>query len=89
MRAEIRRLHIDPATFTPDDPERFAFLIQMIAGPAGEKGEESFDFEVCTPGWLHDRARREGPVNGRHHLVTRLAVAYTVRLSCASSSGRP
>jgi hypothetical protein len=72
MQAEIRYLHtpdIDPATFTPDDPERFAFLVQMIAGPAGEKGEESFDFEVCTPGWLHERASREGPVNGRHHLI--------------------
>ncbi|MGD0701507.1 MAG: immunity 8 family protein [Trebonia sp.] len=72
MQAEIRYLRtpdINPATFTPDDPERFAFLVQMIAGPAGEKGEESFDFEVCTPGWLHERARREGPVNGRHHLI--------------------
>ena len=72
MRAEIRYLHtpdIDPATFVPDDPKRFAFLVQMIAGPAGAEGEESFDFEVCTPGWLHELIRRDGPVNGRHHVI--------------------
>jgi len=72
MHAEIRYLHtpdIDPGTFVPDDPERFAFLVQLIAGPAGEKGEESFDFEVCTPGWLREQARLEGPLNGRHHVI--------------------
>jgi hypothetical protein len=72
MRAEIRHLHtpdIDPYTFIPDDSERFMFLVQMLAGPAGEQGEESFQFEVCTPQWLHDRIRREGPINGRHHVI--------------------
>jgi hypothetical protein len=72
MQAEIRYLHtpgIDPATFVPDDPERFAFLVQMIAGPAGGEGEESFDFQVCTPGWLHELIRRDGPVNGRHYVI--------------------
>src|SRR5260221_6324103 len=72
MQAEIHYLHtpdIDPDTFAPDDPERFAFLVQMHAGPAGGKGEESFDFEVCTPGWLLERARREGPMNGRHLVI--------------------
>jgi hypothetical protein len=72
MRAEIHHLltpDIDPETFAPDDPERFAFLVQMLAGPAGEPGEESFQFEVCTPGWLQDQVRREGPMSGRHHVV--------------------
>lgn len=55
MRAEIRHLltpDIDPDTFVPDDPERFSFLVQMLAGPLSEEGEESFQFNVCTPGWL-------------------------------------
>jgi hypothetical protein len=72
MRAEIHHLltpDIDPAAFVPDDPERFAFLVQMLAGPAGEEGEESFQFEVCTPGWLRDRVRTEGPMSGRHFVI--------------------
>lgn len=72
MRAEIRHLltpDIDPDSYVPDDPERFAFLVQMLAGPLGEPGEESFQFTVCTPGWLHEQVQRDGPVNGRHHVI--------------------
>ncbi|WP_086846907.1 immunity 8 family protein [Amycolatopsis kentuckyensis] len=70
-RAEIRYLltpDIEPETYVPEDPERFMFLVQLIAGPAGEPGEESFDFEVCSPGWLAEQARG-GPVSGRHHVI--------------------
>lgn len=70
-RAEIRFLHtpdIDPETYVPEDPERFVFLVQLIAGPAGERGEESFGFEVCSPGWLAEQART-GPITGRHHVI--------------------
>jgi len=72
MQAEIRHLltpDIDPDTYVPDDPERFAFLVQMLAGPSGEPGEESFQFEVCTPGWLLQQVRQDGYMNGRHHVV--------------------
>ncbi|KAA8885733.1 hypothetical protein F3087_29335 [Nocardia colli] len=72
MHAAIRYLltpDIDPATFSPADPGKFMFLVQMLAGPADGPGEESFQFEVCTPAWLHERARREGPVTGRHQVI--------------------
>jgi hypothetical protein len=72
MRAEIRHLlcpDIEPDTFVPEDPSRFSFLVQLLAGPAGEEGEESFDFVVCTPGWLADRVEQDGPTNGRHHVI--------------------
>jgi hypothetical protein len=72
MQAEIRHLltpDINPDTYVPDDPDRFAFLVQMLAGPAGEPSEESFQFEVCTPGWLHQQVQRDGPLNGRHHVI--------------------
>ncbi|PXX54029.1 immunity protein 8 of polymorphic toxin system [Nocardia tenerifensis] len=71
MRAVIRHLltDTDPAAFAPDDPEKFVFLVQMLAGPSDGPGEESFQFEVCTPGWLLERTRREGPVNGRHQVI--------------------
>jgi hypothetical protein len=70
-RAEIRWLltpDIEPESYVPEDPERFVFLVQMIAGPAGEAGEESFQFEVCSPGWLREQAR-SGPVSGRHYVI--------------------
>lgn len=41
----------------------------VLARLPGGEGEESFDFEVCTPGWLHELIRRDGPVNGRHHVI--------------------
>jgi hypothetical protein len=72
MQAEIRHLltpDIDPDTFVPDHPDRFMFLVDMPAGPAAGPGEESFQFEVCTPGWLHERARHDGPITGRHYVI--------------------
>lgn len=41
----------------------------MLVGPAGEQGEESFQFEVCTPGWLAEQIEHDGPTNGRHYVV--------------------
>lgn len=72
MRYEVRHLltpDIDPDTFVPDDPDRFVFLVQMLAGPLGERGEESFQFLVCTPGWLQEQVERDGAMNGRHHVI--------------------
>jgi hypothetical protein len=72
MRAQIRHLltpDIDPTTFAPEDPERFMFVVQMLAGPYDGQGEESFQFTVCTPGWLHDHVNRKGPMPGAHHVI--------------------
>lgn len=62
MRAELRSLHApdaasgDVGAFDPDDTEDFALLVQALIGPAGDRGEEMFDFTVCTASWLggHD-----------------------------------
>ncbi|MCK2222051.1 Imm8 family immunity protein (plasmid) [Actinomadura sp. ATCC 31491] len=62
MKAAIRHLHtpdIAPGTYVPDDPQRFMFLVQMIAGPDDGPGDESFDFTVCTPQWLQDQVERD------------------------------
>ncbi|TJZ99268.1 Imm8 family immunity protein [Actinacidiphila oryziradicis] len=72
MRAQIRHLltpDIDPTTFAPEDPERFMFVVQLLAGPCDGEGEESFQFIVCTPGWLQDRVSREGPMPGVYHVI--------------------
>jgi hypothetical protein len=59
---------IDPDTHVPDDPENFAFLVEMIAGPSNGPGDEQFQFIVCTAGYLAEQVRRRGPMPG-HHLV--------------------
>ena len=47
VHAEIRRLHspdvADLTTYVPQDPHDFGFLLQIMAGPVGREGEESFD----------------------------------------------
>lgn len=73
MQAELRRLHSpdtpDLQSYSPVHPEHFGILVQAMVGPKGGRGEESFDFMVCSPTWLGDRAAEEGCVAGRHHLV--------------------
>ncbi len=73
--AQIKRLHSpdipDLPAYEPTDPERFGFLLQIIAGPAGEDGEESFDVTVCTPSWIQENLGPTDILIGRHHLIVR------------------
>ena len=73
MKAEVRRFHSPDITdldaYMPPDPTNFAFQLQVMAGPKGAAGEESFDLEVCTPEWLGERLRTDSVVMGRHHLI--------------------
>jgi hypothetical protein len=72
ISAEVKRLHspdvFDLVGYTPADSERFGFLLQIIAGPAGNEGEESFDVIVCTPKWFDEQCSSTSIVLGRHHL---------------------
>ena len=73
MRAELRRLHSpdidDLVSYAPSQGATFAFLLQVMAGPQGREGEESFDVFVCTPEWLKQNQRRTDLVVGRHYLI--------------------
>ncbi|HEV2885883.1 MAG TPA: immunity 8 family protein [Jatrophihabitans sp.] len=72
MRAVIRRLHSPDAdldTYLPIDPTDVGVLVQIMAGPEGKPGEESFDVVVCTARWLDRWVAEHGPLVGRHHLI--------------------
>jgi hypothetical protein len=72
MRGELRRMHSpdvpDLRSWSPDQGPA-AILVQLMVGPDDGRGEESFDVTLCTADWLGQRARSEGIVDGRHHVV--------------------
>lgn len=72
MRAELRQLltveHEDPSVVRPDD-EAFCISLRAMIGPMGSEGEESFDFDVCSPAWFHVALKADPVVSGRFMLV--------------------
>jgi hypothetical protein len=72
MRAELKSLFspdADPLEdFRPTGP--FGILVMAMIGPAGERGEESFDFMLCTPEWFSANTSDEFTI-GRHYLFVR------------------
>lgn len=72
MKAALRRLHspdvYDLSSWAPED-EDFGIIVQLLVGPEGRPGEESFDITLCTPGWLAERVRKDGIIDARHHVV--------------------
>ena len=72
VTAQVKRLHSpdvgDLASYVPENPTDFGFLLQVIAGPAGARGEESFDVMVCTPRWLSQNLGPDGMLIERHYL---------------------
>lgn len=73
MRPEVKGLHspdvFDLQAYVPEEPECFSLLLQIMAGVAGEDGEESFDVQVCTPMWLAQNHKQSEVVIGRHLLI--------------------
>jgi hypothetical protein len=73
MKAEIARFHSpdveDLGGFRPDDPEHVGFLLQVLVGPEGTGGEESFDVQVGTPGWFLRGRGEEVASPGQHTIL--------------------
>ena len=95
MKASIRRLHSPDVTdlvgYRPTDSDGFGFLLQVMIGPEGGEGEESFDVTVCSPNWLLARHNKEDVVIGRHHLIMfeydYLRLKRTIEEFCKSCEG--
>jgi hypothetical protein len=75
MRAELRSLHSADSedgsvgSFRPDDSEHFSLQVTALVGPAGQEGEEGFDFTVCSPTWLARGELPKGFAFQRHTLL--------------------
>ncbi|MEV6071909.1 Imm8 family immunity protein [Nocardia sp. NPDC052001] len=70
MRAELKGLHSPDPEPTAASPleQRDTLFVQLLIGPAGEPGEESFGIMVCTPKGLQRLVDEHGPISGRHYL---------------------
>jgi hypothetical protein len=55
-------------TFQPEGD--FGIYIDAMVGPAGQPGEESFGFTLCTPTWFAQNMRDQFAL-GRHYLFVR------------------
>jgi hypothetical protein len=73
MKAELRYLHSpdinDLENYLPENPDNFCVLIQALIGPSKDKGEEAFDFLVCTPKWISNEVEKEEFILGKDHIV--------------------
>lgn len=70
MRAELRSLFssdVDDLR-SYSSAESFRVTVRAMIGPKGEPGEESFDFDVCSPAWLADELGRRPLIAGRCRL---------------------
>ncbi|MCS1350871.1 immunity 8 family protein [Mechercharimyces sp. CAU 1602] len=73
MNAELKGFYStdvdDVLNFMPLNEEEFSFSLQLLVGPKGMDGEESFEVEVCTPKWILREYDRSEVVMGRHRLI--------------------
>jgi hypothetical protein len=74
MIAELRALlTVEHESLESIRPEGDAFCVSLraLVGPAGAPGEESFDFDVCSPAWLERELDSHAILRGRFLLIVR------------------
>jgi hypothetical protein len=62
MKAQVRSMSspdTDLVRFTPEDPENFSFLLEVVVGPSDDEGAELLQLVVCTLRNLEERLVRE------------------------------
>lgn len=74
MNAELRELltlEHEPLDSVQSGSGAFRVSLRALIGPLGSPGEESFDFDVCSPAWLEAELDRHPIIGGRFLLITR------------------
>lgn len=73
MKAEIKYFHspdiIDLEKFSPEVPDEFYFLLQIMVEEKDWDGAESFDTIVHTPKWLLNNIEKDQMIYGSHYLI--------------------
>ena len=73
MKPEIKYFYSpdieDLKKYSPKQKNNFSFLLQVIIGVEGMEGEESFDFEICTPHWLLENYEKNKIIFGRGYII--------------------
>ncbi|WP_454645473.1 immunity 8 family protein [Bradyrhizobium liaoningense] len=59
-----------PSLETYNPVGEFGILVFAMVGPAGDRGQESFQITVCTPDWFLQHMNKS-IASGRHHLFVR------------------
>ena len=60
---------IDLATFQPEEPDNFLFLLEYIIGISGKDGGDIFQIIVWTPKWLLKNYGKEDTLYCSHRLI--------------------
>ena len=72
MKLKIKVVHspdIDYLeNYQPETADNFGFFLQLLIGPADDKGKESFDLMVCTPKWFAEQYPEGQIMMGIHYL---------------------
>ncbi|MDO9356078.1 MAG: immunity 8 family protein [Solirubrobacteraceae bacterium] len=71
VKAHLRALRCAQVPDLPTwpAPASFSIVVELVVGPEGEPGEETFAVTVCTPDQLRHQASKDGITDGRHHLI--------------------
>lgn len=59
----------DLASFYPEDRANFGLTLQLMVGPKGTEGADSFQIQVCTPAWLTHYFNHDDIIVARHFLI--------------------
>ena len=59
----------DLINFIPDKDNNFCIQVRAIVGPDNGEGEESVDFEICTPLWLKQKYGPDNVITGSDKLI--------------------
>ncbi len=72
MPATLHALHSldgDDLSAVSFGKEAFFLTVRALIGPAGEAGQETFDFDVCSVTWLQRELQNSDAVCGRFRLI--------------------